>query len=174
MISSHLCLCLVRSISCPICCNTVSVRCNTSIVEAAPRQTNEEGGHLIPSPGLSRGERSTGPKSMRASKPPNPRHRRLACAARRLFPGPQSNTPSPLSQRGCRFSPWRPLDTAPEKTGPTRGERIFGSSSAGVEPNTPSSRLVAAAYRGAHLFIDTLQRGKDWFAMLRIGAIVTR
>ena len=55
----------------------------------------------------------------------------------------------------CRFSPKQPLDTAPEKTGPTRGERIFGSFSADVKPFTPSSRPLLAAYRGAHLFIDT-------------------
>src|SRR5574341_983796 len=54
----------------------------------------------------------------------------------------------------CRFSPWEPLDTAPEKTGPTRGERIFGSFSAGVEPFAPSSRPLLAAYRGADSLID--------------------
>ena len=28
------------------------------------------------------------------------------------------------SFRDCRISPKQPLDTAPEKTGPTRGERV--------------------------------------------------
>jgi len=50
---------------------------------------------------------------------------------------------------------WEALDTAPEKTGPTRGERIFSSFSRDSEPFTPSSRLLLAAYRGADLFIDT-------------------
>jgi len=66
----------------------------------------------------------------------------------------------PLSAR--RFSPRQPLDTAPEnpsirrqgraptQEGPTRDERIFGSSCANDEPVTPSSRLPLAAYRGAH------------------------
>ena len=64
----------------------------------------------------------------------------------------------PSGGRDCRFPPRRPLDTAPEKTGPTRGERIFGSSSADVEPFTPSSRLLLAAYRGAQLFIGSPER----------------
>ena len=60
------------------------------------------------------------------------------------------------SRRDCRFSPQQPLDTAPEKMGPTRGERIFGSFCGEVSPFTPSSRLLLAAYRGAHPFIDSL------------------
>jgi hypothetical protein len=48
-----------------------------------------------------------------------------------------------------------PLDTAPEATEPTRGERIFGSCSEDREPFSPSSRLLSAAYRGPHLFVDT-------------------
>jgi hypothetical protein len=43
---------------------------------------------------------------------------------------------------------WQPLDTAPEKTGPTRGERIFRSLFTSIDPFTPSSRLLLAAYRG--------------------------
>jgi hypothetical protein len=59
----------------------------------------------------------------------------------------------------CRFSPRRPLDTAPEKTGPTRGERVFEIFFEEFIPFTPSSRLALAAYRGAQLFIDTLVCG---------------
>ena len=43
-----------------------------TVVEAAQTQTNKEGGHLIPSPGLSRRERSTGPNSMPTAERPNP------------------------------------------------------------------------------------------------------
>ena len=61
----------------------------------------------------------------------------------------------PAATETVDFLREQPLDTAPEKTGPTRGERIFGSFSADVKPFTPSSRLLLAAYRGAHLFIDS-------------------
>ncbi len=60
-----------------------------------------------------------------------------------------------LALGDCRFSARQPLDTTPEKTGPTRGERIFGALCADVEPLTPSSRILLAAYRGAQLLIDT-------------------
>jgi spermidine synthase len=42
-----------------------------------------------------------------------------------------------------------PLDTAPEKMGPTRGEREDASEVVHMQPFTPSSRPVLAAYRGA-------------------------
>jgi hypothetical protein len=45
------------------------------VVEAAPTQINKEGSHLIPSPNLSRGERSTGQTSMATAERPNPRVR---------------------------------------------------------------------------------------------------
>ena len=81
---------------------------------------------------------------------------RLSCSKAHQG-GSKRRSESPF--RDCRFSPRQPLDTAPEKTGPARGERIFESFFADVEPFTPSSRLPLAAYRGAYLFIDTLFSG---------------
>src|SRR5437899_4719537 len=67
--------------------------------------------------------------------------------------------PCPLLGRECRFSPRRPLDTAPEKMGPTRGERIFKPLARILKPFAPSSRLLLAAYRGAPL-LSTLSLGE--------------
>ena len=66
---------------------------------------------------------------------------------------------SPLSQRDCRFSLQQPLDTAPEKTGPTRGERVSALFLQAANPFIPSSRVLFAAYRGTPLFIDSSQIG---------------
>ena len=60
---------------------------------------------------------------------------------------------APDAIRDCRFSARRPLDTAPEKTGPTRGERICGSFPADVEPFTPSGGVS----RG-RMHLSTLSR----------------
>ncbi len=75
---------------------------------------------------------------------------------------PDVTSPGP-SLGDCRFSSKRPLDTAPEKTGPTRGERVSRVLLQEPKPFTPSSRVLFAAYRGARLFIDSpLERRGDF------------
>ena len=122
-------------------------RCGTH-VPGAPRRPRRCGTHVPDAP---RRPRRCG---ISAGAPPMGRRGRAANLwhSRRAKPAHPS--------RDCRFSPKRPLDTAPEKTGPTRGERVSGVS---LQDLVRSPRVAAFFSRRieGRSCLSTVPRGRE-------------